>query len=197
MKSRSVLGISSLSRYSEVPINSSTVIYHYLKSLPFSSYGEVADSLQTKRSRSIYGCFFGVQNVIVLAQNLACVAMLWAFRVPRVKTQEILLCLTVFIALCAIELSLPPPLQPLLIYINIPLVFGTTLPQVFPNADIRPRSLPVAVAERSHRPPGPCWPQARDRCRETPDRGCPFAASFERALPPVRERFRPGSAARG
>jgi uncharacterized membrane protein len=41
MKSRSVLGLSSLSRYSEVPISSSTVIYHYLKNLPFSSYGEV------------------------------------------------------------------------------------------------------------------------------------------------------------
>jgi hypothetical protein len=41
MKSRSVIGLSSLSRYSEVPINSSTVIYHYLKNLPFSTYGEV------------------------------------------------------------------------------------------------------------------------------------------------------------
>ncbi len=41
MKSKSVIGLSSLSRYSEVPINSSTVIYHYLKNLPFSTYGEV------------------------------------------------------------------------------------------------------------------------------------------------------------
>ncbi len=68
--------------------------------------------------------------MIVLIQNLACVGMLWAFKVPRVKTREILLCVTLFIALCAAELSLPPALQPLLIYINIPLVFGTTLPQV-------------------------------------------------------------------
>lgn len=32
---------------------------------------------------------FVMQNVIVLAQNLACVWMLWAFRVPRVKAREI------------------------------------------------------------------------------------------------------------
>ena len=63
MKSRSVLGISSLSRYSEVPINSSTVIYHYLKSLPFSSYGEVADSLQIKRSRLLMAVFLACRTL--------------------------------------------------------------------------------------------------------------------------------------
>ena len=71
-----------------------------------------------------------MQNVIVLVQNLACVGMLWAFRVPRVKAREIVLCLALFTGLCAVELSLPTSLLPLLIYINIPLVFGTTLPQV-------------------------------------------------------------------
>ena len=40
MKSRSVHGLSLLSQYSEVPISSSKVTYHYLKNLPFSSYGE-------------------------------------------------------------------------------------------------------------------------------------------------------------
>ena len=53
MKNRSVLGLSSLSRYSEVPISSSTVIYHYLKNLPFSSYGEVLSFLTSIDSPSI------------------------------------------------------------------------------------------------------------------------------------------------
>jgi mannose-P-dolichol utilization defect protein 1 len=99
-------------RYAEVPINSSAVIYHYLKMLPFSTYGE---------------------NVAVLIQNLICVGLVWVWEVPRVKMSEVVLVTLGFIVLCTVQLNLPPSLHPLLIYINMPLVLSSCLPQIVAN----------------------------------------------------------------
>jgi mannose-P-dolichol utilization defect protein 1 len=96
----------------EVPINSSAVIYHYLKCLPFSTYGE---------------------NVAVLIQNLVCVGLIWAWESPRVKVSEMVLVTAGFLALCTVQLNLPPSLHPLLIYINLPLVLSSCLPQIVAN----------------------------------------------------------------
>jgi len=111
--SRSVTGISRASRYSEVPINSSACIYHILKKLPFSTWGE---------------------NAAVLTQNLIIVGLVWIYEDQnRVSKREMLAVAAGFIALCFAQFSLPPALYPLMIYINIPLVFASTVPQVMRN----------------------------------------------------------------
>ena len=63
LKLRSVAGISRWSRYSEVPINTSSCIYHYLIHAPLSTWGE---------------------NIIVLAQNLIIVSLCWLWDKQRV-----------------------------------------------------------------------------------------------------------------
>ena len=63
LKLRSVAGISRWSRYSEVPINTSSCIYHYLIRAPLSTWGE---------------------NIIVLAQNLIIVSLCWLWDKQRV-----------------------------------------------------------------------------------------------------------------
>jgi hypothetical protein len=56
LKLRSVAGISRWSRYSEVPINTSSCIYHFLIGAPLSTWGE---------------------NIIVLTQNVVIVMTCW------------------------------------------------------------------------------------------------------------------------
>uniref|UniRef100_A0A6T7RA07 Mannose-P-dolichol utilization defect 1 protein homolog n=1 Tax=Hanusia phi TaxID=3032 RepID=A0A6T7RA07_9CRYP len=111
--SRSVVGISATARYSEVPINSSSVIYHFLLGYPLACYGE---------------------NIVVLIQNLIVVALIWAWRTPRVPVREMVFCLVSFALLCVCQLSLPKELLPWLIYVNIPFIFGSTVPQIVANA---------------------------------------------------------------
>uniref|UniRef100_A0A7S4L975 Mannose-P-dolichol utilization defect 1 protein homolog n=1 Tax=Guillardia theta TaxID=55529 RepID=A0A7S4L975_GUITH len=111
--SRSVVGLSATARYSEVPINSSSVIYHFLLGYPLACYGE---------------------NIVVLIQNLIVVALIWAWRTPRVPVREMLFCTLSFVVLCAAQLSLPKELLPWLIYVNIPFIFGSTVPQILANA---------------------------------------------------------------
>lgn len=112
-RARSVTGISLSARYSEVPINSSTVIYHFLLGLPISTYGE---------------------NVVVLVQNLLLVVAVWVYRKPRVPVSNMVLATAAFILLCVVQLNLPPSLLPLLIYLNIPFGIGSSLPQIIDNA---------------------------------------------------------------
>ena len=99
-------------RYSEVPINSSACIYHILMKLPFSTWGE---------------------NFAVLIQNLTIVGLVWLWETPRVKWTEIVGMTAAFIALCAIQFSLPPALYPWLMYINLPLGISSNLPQIVTN----------------------------------------------------------------
>mmetsp|Transcript_42569 Transcript_42569/g.106448 ORF Transcript_42569/g.106448 Transcript_42569/m.106448 type:complete len:362 (+) Transcript_42569:102-1187(+) len=110
--SKSVIGISRASRYSEVPINSSACIYHMLKKLPFSTWGE---------------------NAVVLTQNIVIVALVWIFNEERVTKREMVGVTAAFLALCIIQFSLPPILYPLLIYINVPLGIASNLPQIITN----------------------------------------------------------------
>jgi len=67
LKLRSVKGISRWSRYSEVPINTSSCIYHYLIQAPLSTWGE---------------------NIIVLAQNLIIVSLCWLWDKQRVVSES-------------------------------------------------------------------------------------------------------------
>jgi len=110
-RAKSVTGISLSARYSEVPINSSTVIYHLLLGLPLSTYGE---------------------NIVVLFQNLLLVFAVWFYR--SVPKREIIFWTSAFVVLCAVQLALPPALLPLLIYINIPFGLGSSIPQIVENA---------------------------------------------------------------
>jgi hypothetical protein len=112
VKLRSVAGISRWSRYSEVPINTSSCIYHFLIGAPLSTWGE---------------------NIIVLTQNLVIVALCWMWEKPRVAKREIILAVSALAALSAAQLSLPPSLLPLLIWLNIPFILGSTVPQIIQN----------------------------------------------------------------
>jgi hypothetical protein len=66
LKARSVAGISRWSRYSEVPINSSSCIYHFLIGAPLVTWGE---------------------NIIVLAQNIAIVITCWYILLTLINVQ--------------------------------------------------------------------------------------------------------------
>ena len=112
VKLRSVAGISRWSRYSEVPINTSSCIYHFLIGAPLSTWGE---------------------NIIVLTQNLVIVALCWVWEKPRVAKREMILAVSALAALSAAQLSLPPSLLPLLIWLNIPFILGSTVPQIIQN----------------------------------------------------------------
>jgi hypothetical protein len=112
VKLRSVAGISRWSRYSEVPINTSSCIYHFLIGAPLSTWGE---------------------NIIVLTQNLVIVALCWVWENPRVAKREMILAVSALAALSAAQLSLPPSLLPLLIWLNIPFILGSTVPQIIQN----------------------------------------------------------------
>ena len=61
LKLKSVAGISRWSRYSEVPINTSSCIYHFLIGAPLSTWGE---------------------NIIVLTQNIFIVSLCWSLPRP-------------------------------------------------------------------------------------------------------------------
>jgi len=112
LKLRSVAGISRWSRYSEVPINTSSCIYHYLIKAPLSTWGE---------------------NIIVLAQNLIIVCTCWIWDKQRVQKREMFAAVGALALLSAVQLSLPPSLLPLLIWLNIPFILGSTVPQIVQN----------------------------------------------------------------
>jgi len=95
-----------------VPINSNSVIYHWLLGVPFSTYGE---------------------NVVVLLQNLFCVTLIWNLREKRVPKREMVGMSAAFILLCTCLLQLPKQYLPILIYANIPFIFFSTFPQVMAN----------------------------------------------------------------
>lgn len=112
LKLRSVAGISRWSRYSEVPINTSSCIYHFLIGAPLSTWGE---------------------NIVVLTQNLVIVMLCWAWEKPGVAKREMILAVAALAMLSAAQLSLPPSLLPLLIWLNIPFILGSTVPQIIQN----------------------------------------------------------------
>ena len=112
LRLRSVAGISRWSRYSEVPINTSSCIYHFLIGAPLSTWGE---------------------NIIVLTQNLVIVCTCWIWDKHRVAKREMVSAVAALALLSAVQLSLPPSLVPLLIWLNIPFILGSTVPQIVQN----------------------------------------------------------------
>jgi hypothetical protein len=68
--------------------------------------------------------------VVVLAQNIFCVVLIWLLRVPRVSKREMASMTLGFVALCTCLTQLPRHLLPILIYANIPFIFFSTYPQV-------------------------------------------------------------------
>lgn len=112
LKLKSVAGISRWSRYSEVPINTSSCIYHYLIGAPLSTWGE---------------------NIIVLTQNLFLVSLCWLWEKQRVAKREMFLAVAFLAALSAAQMSLPVAWVPLLIWLNIPFILGSTVPQIIQN----------------------------------------------------------------
>jgi len=112
LKLKSVAGISRWSRYSEVPINTSSCIYHFLIGAPLSTWGE---------------------NIIVLTQNIFIVSLCWIWEKQRVAKREMFLAVAFLAVLSAAQLSLPVAWVPLLIWLNIPFILGSTVPQIIQN----------------------------------------------------------------
>jgi len=109
LSTSSVEGLSPMAVYHELPLYSSGVIYHYLQEFPISTFGEM---------------------VVVMVQNIMIVILLWIYQQPAVEKTEILSKCLQFVAICAVQLSLPKPVQPILAYANVPLLLSSCVPQV-------------------------------------------------------------------
>jgi mannose-P-dolichol utilization defect protein 1 len=108
LSSQSVEGLSPMAIYHELPLYSSGVIYHWLQDFPLSTYGE---------------------SLVVLLQNVIIILLMWLYRKPPTPRQEIISQIAQFLVLSVIQVNLPKSLQPILVYINIPLLLTSCVPQ--------------------------------------------------------------------
>lgn len=113
LEAKSVVGLSATSLYAEVPLVSSACIYHFLRRYPFSVYGE---------------------NVFALIQNLIIILLLWKYSDPPVSSTTIISMTALFVGISWMSFLLPLRLQPILVYINTPLLALVTIPQIVLNA---------------------------------------------------------------
>jgi hypothetical protein len=109
LSSQSVEGLSPMAIYHEMPLYSSGVIYHWLQRFPLSTYGE---------------------SLVVLVQNVVIVLLMWLYRKPPTPRQEMFSQIAQFLVLSIIQVNLPKSMQPILVYINIPLLLTSCVPQV-------------------------------------------------------------------
>lgn len=112
LSSKSVEGLSPMAVYHELPLYSSGVIYHYLQRFPLSTYGEM---------------------VVVMVQNIVIVLLMWVYQRPAIEVSEIVSKVVQFIAFCIVSLNLPKKVQPVLAFVNVPLLLSSCVPQILAN----------------------------------------------------------------
>ncbi|GMF16646.1 unnamed protein product [Phytophthora fragariaefolia] len=109
---RDVTGLTPSAFYMEVVLYLSSTIYNVLRGYPLSTWGE---------------------NLVILAQNVLLVLLLWAFYTPKISLSTRLGLVLVFGALAAGMLSIPDEYQWLLASAGIPVSIVARIPQILSN----------------------------------------------------------------
>ncbi|RLN57120.1 hypothetical protein BBJ28_00004499 [Nothophytophthora sp. Chile5] len=109
---KDVTGLTPTSFYMEVVLYLSSTIYNMLRGYPVSTWGE---------------------NLVILAQNVVLVLLLWAFYVPKIPATSRLGLVLGFAALGAGMFAIPPEYQWLLASAGIPVSIVARIPQILSN----------------------------------------------------------------
>ncbi|KAG6599658.1 Mannose-P-dolichol utilization defect 1 protein [Phytophthora cinnamomi] len=109
---KDVTGLTPSAFYMEVVLYLSSTIYNLLRGYPLSTWGE---------------------NLVILAQNVVLVLLLWAFYTPKIAVSTRLGLVLVFAAMAAGMLSVPDEYQWLLASAGIPVSIVARTPQILSN----------------------------------------------------------------
>lgn len=109
VRARDVTGLMPASFYMEVLLYASSTVYNVLKGYPLSTWGE---------------------NVIILAQNVVLVLLLWTYAMPVIAYRTRLALVAAFAVIMAGMLVTPPEHQWLLASAAIPVSIAARIPQV-------------------------------------------------------------------
>ena len=109
LAAKDVTGLTPSAFYMEVVLYLSSTIYNLLRGYPLSTWGE---------------------NLVILAQNIALVLLLWTFYKPTIPTTTRFVLVLVFAAMAASMLSIPEEFQWLLASAGIPVSIVARIPQV-------------------------------------------------------------------
>ncbi|KAI9917120.1 hypothetical protein PsorP6_012715 [Peronosclerospora sorghi] len=109
---KDVIGLTPSAFYMEVVLYLSSTVYNLLRGYPLSTWAE---------------------NLVILAQNLVLVLLLWAYVAPKIALSTRVGLVLVFVAMTAGMLSIPPELQWLLASAGIPVSIVARIPQILSN----------------------------------------------------------------
>ncbi|RLN54175.1 hypothetical protein BBJ29_008244 [Phytophthora kernoviae] len=109
---RDVTGLTPSAFYMEVVLYLSSTIYNVLRGYPLSTWGE---------------------NLVILAQNVLLVLLLWVFYTPKISVSTRLGLAVVFVAMAVGMFAIPPEYQWLLASAGIPVSIVARIPQILSN----------------------------------------------------------------
>lgn len=116
---KDVTGLTSSAFYMEVVLYLSSTIYNLLRGYPLTTWGE---------------------NLVILAQNIVLVLLLWAYYTPKITVSNRYGLVLVFTAMAMGMLSIPEKFQWLLASAGIPVSIVARIPQVRKNVGVAIRS---------------------------------------------------------
>ncbi|KAL4162689.1 hypothetical protein PRNP1_003221 [Phytophthora ramorum] len=109
---KDVTGLTPSAFYMEAVLYLSSTIYNLLRGYPLTTWGE---------------------NLVILAQNMLLVLVLWAFYTPKIPMSTRFGLVVVFAAMAAGMLSIPDEYQWLLASAGIPVSIVARIPQILSN----------------------------------------------------------------
>ncbi|CAH0481191.1 unnamed protein product [Peronospora belbahrii] len=112
MAAKDVTGLTPSAFYMEVVLYLSSTIYNLLRGYPLTTWGE---------------------NLVILAQNILLVLLLWAYYTPKIPVSSRFGLVLVFAAMGMGMLSIPEELQWLLASAGIPVSIVARIPQILSN----------------------------------------------------------------
>ncbi|EEY55637.1 mannose-P-dolichol utilization defect 1 protein [Phytophthora infestans T30-4] len=112
LSAKDVTGLTPSAFYMEVVLYLSSTIYNVLRGYPLSTWGE---------------------NVVILAQNIILVLLLWSFYTPKIAVSPRFGLVLAFAAIAAGMFSIPDEYQWLLASAGIPVSIVARIPQILSN----------------------------------------------------------------